>query len=56
MVRPYPETRVSTNLLAGDDDRLVSPARRSFRLQRALPLAALTRAPEGGHELHRTQT
>jgi len=56
MVPRYAEIRAPAELLAGDADRLVSPRRHSFRLQRALPRAALTRLAGAGHELHHTHT
>ncbi len=52
----YGEIRIPTAILVGDADRLVDPARHSFRLREALPRATLTVLPGAGHELQHTRT
>ena len=52
----YGEIRAPAAILVGDADRLVNPARHSFRLKAVLPRATLAVFEGAGHELHQTRT
>lgn len=55
MSRRYSEIRIPTAILAGTNDRTVSPARHSERLAGDIPGARLDLLPDTGHALHHAE-